>query len=151
MQAAQPLLLYRRTSTLSALRMLSSTPTTLNPRPNLNREINPNHRLINCNMNPSGTESYKKPSNLSPKFDSNFLKFHQSLNPVKCFSVTPATNYVLISGQSPTEVGNCETTDGDVSSESTLVVVSFYKFADFPDHADFRKPLKELCEKLVLF
>lgn len=30
-----------------------------------------------------------------------------------------------------------------------LVVVSFYKFADFPDHADLRKPLKELCKKLV--
>lgn len=99
-------------------------------------------------MNPSGIESYtSKPSNLSPKFDSNFLN-HKS---VKCFSVTPATNSVLISGQSPTEVENCETTSGDVSSESTLVVVSFYKFADFTDHADFRKPLKELCEKLVLF
>ncbi|XP_051143626.1 rhodanese-like domain-containing protein 7 isoform X2 [Andrographis paniculata] len=32
--------------------------------------------------------------------------------------------------------------------ECTLVVVSFYKFADFPDHADLRKPLKELCERL---
>lgn len=32
------------------------------------------------------------------------------------------------------------------------MVVSFYKFADFPDHADLRKPLKELCERLeVLF
>lgn len=90
-------------------------------------------------MNPSGIESYtSKPSNLSPKFDSNFLN-HKS----------PTS--VLISGQSPTEVENCETTSGDVSSESTLVVVSFYKFADFTDHADFRKPLKELCEKLVLF
>lgn len=30
-----------------------------------------------------------------------------------------------------------------------LVVVSFYRFADFPDHAAFRLPLKELCEELV--
>lgn len=30
-----------------------------------------------------------------------------------------------------------------------LVVVSFYKFADFPDHADLRAPLKALCEELV--
>uniref|UniRef100_A0ACD5TNF1 Uncharacterized protein n=1 Tax=Avena sativa TaxID=4498 RepID=A0ACD5TNF1_AVESA len=29
-----------------------------------------------------------------------------------------------------------------------LVVVSFYRFADFPDHADFRRPLKKLCEEL---
>ncbi|XP_006842503.2 rhodanese-like domain-containing protein 7 [Amborella trichopoda] len=28
-----------------------------------------------------------------------------------------------------------------------LVVVSFYKFADFPDHAQMRLPLKELCEQ----
>ncbi|EPS57425.1 hypothetical protein M569_17393, partial [Genlisea aurea] len=30
----------------------------------------------------------------------------------------------------------------------SLVVVSFYKFADYPDHADLRKPLKDLCERL---
>ncbi|CAM8897866.1 unnamed protein product [Rhodiola kirilowii] len=29
-----------------------------------------------------------------------------------------------------------------------LVVVSFYKFADFPDHAELRKPLKKLCQEL---
>lgn len=38
---------------------------------------------------------------------------------------------------------------GDIE-ELQLVVVSFYKFADFPDHADLRKPLKELCEKLYI-
>lgn len=31
---------------------------------------------------------------------------------------------------------------------SQLVVVSFYKFADFPDHADFRNPIKHLCQEL---
>ncbi|XP_022764877.1 rhodanese-like domain-containing protein 7 [Durio zibethinus] len=31
---------------------------------------------------------------------------------------------------------------------NSLVVVSFYKFADFPDHADLRKPLKQLCQDL---
>ncbi|CAN6360540.1 unnamed protein product [Urochloa humidicola] len=35
--------------------------------------------------------------------------------------------------------------DGEVPA---LVVVSFYRFADFPDHAAFRRPLKELCEEL---
>ncbi|CAA6654599.1 unnamed protein product [Spirodela intermedia] len=28
----------------------------------------------------------------------------------------------------------------------SLVVVSFYKFADFPDHLDFKRPLKDLCQ-----
>lgn len=38
----------------------------------------------------------------------------------------------------------------DPNPQSYLVVVSFYKFADFPDYADMRKPLKHLCEELVL-
>ncbi|KAJ8771138.1 hypothetical protein K2173_023463 [Erythroxylum novogranatense] len=38
----------------------------------------------------------------------------------------------------------------DSSSINTLVVVSFYKFADFPGHADLRKPLKELCQNLCV-
>nr|CAB3465625.1 unnamed protein product [Digitaria exilis] len=38
---------------------------------------------------------------------------------------------------------------GAMDSEApALVVVSFYRFADFPDHAAFRRPLKELCEDL---
>ncbi|KAM6598290.1 hypothetical protein CsatA_017899 [Cannabis sativa] len=36
----------------------------------------------------------------------------------------------------------------DESDSEPLVVVSFYKFADFPDHAHLRQPLKELCEEL---
>lgn len=32
---------------------------------------------------------------------------------------------------------------------SSLVVVSFYKFADLPDYADMRTPLRELCEAHV--
>lgn len=35
------------------------------------------------------------------------------------------------------------------SDHPTLVVVSFYRFADFPDHASMRKPLKDLCEEVV--
>ncbi|KAK1284403.1 Rhodanese-like domain-containing protein 7 [Acorus calamus] len=30
-----------------------------------------------------------------------------------------------------------------------LVVVSFYRFADLPDHARLRKPLKDLCEEEI--
>uniref|UniRef100_A0A7N0TJU3 Rhodanese domain-containing protein n=1 Tax=Kalanchoe fedtschenkoi TaxID=63787 RepID=A0A7N0TJU3_KALFE len=40
-----------------------------------------------------------------------------------------------------------ESVSGDKETDM-LVVVSFYKFADFPDHADLRKPLKLLCEDL---
>lgn len=39
--------------------------------------------------------------------------------------------------------------DEDSKEEPVLVVVSFYRFTDFPDHADLRKPLKQLCEDLV--
>ena len=38
----------------------------------------------------------------------------------------------------------------DGFDSEALVVVSFYKFADFPDHARMRQPLKQLCEELVL-
>ncbi|KAF3330412.1 rhodanese-like domain-containing protein 7 [Carex littledalei] len=34
------------------------------------------------------------------------------------------------------------------SNHPSLVVVSFYRFADFPDHASMRKPLKDLCEEV---
>lgn len=39
--------------------------------------------------------------------------------------------------------------ESNESHLGSLVVVSFYKFANFPDHADFRKPLKDLCEESV--
>ncbi|GLJ12318.1 hypothetical protein SUGI_0188620 [Cryptomeria japonica] len=41
-----------------------------------------------------------------------------------------------------------EQEDSAGDSNPSLVVVSFYKFADFPDHADMRSPLRELCEEL---
>lgn len=50
--------------------------------------------------------------------------------------------------QSAEPKGICSAAEqSDVSS--ALVVVSFYKFADFPDHAVMRMPLKDLCEELV--
>jgi predicted sulfurtransferase len=36
----------------------------------------------------------------------------------------------------------------DPLDSQSLVVVSFYKFADFPDHANMRTPLKDLCHQL---
>ncbi|KAI4306969.1 hypothetical protein L6164_030204 [Bauhinia variegata] len=37
----------------------------------------------------------------------------------------------------------------EFNDPQSLVVVAFYKFADFPDHAHMLKPLKELCEELL--
>lgn len=51
-----------------------------------------------------------------------------------------------------TTVSKCFSTNPEAvgSAKSSLLVVSFYKFADFPDHADLRKPLKDLCEELCV-
>ncbi|KAK9283674.1 hypothetical protein L1049_011924 [Liquidambar formosana] len=74
---------------------------------------------------------------------SNSHSFPHSLAVSKCFSAI--TDSILV----PTtpQVRNPEIESNDSISQS-LVVVSFYKFADFPDHAEMRKPLKELCEEL---
>lgn len=54
----------------------------------------------------------------------------------KCFSHSGPTYAIPVSGL---------VESGEVES---LVVVSFYKFADFPDHAVLRVPLKQLCQQL---
>lgn len=73
----------------------------------------------------------------------------QFLPDSKLFQISAPRITVGVSGRS---------LSGDVSSISSepadgpappLMVVSFYKFADFPDHATMRKPLKELCEDVV--
>ncbi|KAG8085167.1 hypothetical protein GUJ93_ZPchr0010g10119 [Zizania palustris] len=43
------------------------------------------------------------------------------------------------------DVGGSGGVDG---GSPELLVVSFYRFADFPDHGALRRPLKELCEEL---
>ncbi|TKY56383.1 Rhodanese domain-containing protein 7 [Spatholobus suberectus] len=60
----------------------------------------------------------------------------QTMTLSKCFSHSGLT--VPISGPPEPEP----------DSPHTLVVVSFYKFADFPDHALMRNPLKQLCQRL---
>ncbi|RVX03058.1 Rhodanese-like domain-containing protein 7 [Vitis vinifera] len=70
-----------------------------------------------------------------PNSNSSSQAFPQSITLSKCFSVTPASPVVA-------------SEDSEVQSRDSLVVVSFYKFADFHDHADLRKPLKALCEEL---
>lgn len=42
-----------------------------------------------------------------------------------------------------------EENDSVNSGRSSLMVVSFYKFADLPDYAEMRTPLRELCDTHV--
>ncbi|KAG8381000.1 hypothetical protein BUALT_Bualt06G0075300 [Buddleja alternifolia] len=121
-----PLLLYRRTASVAALKMLSSSSTTSSQ--------NPNPSLTNFHpaMTKPSAEIPFKPQKFPLFADSSHALFDsQSL---KCFSTSAK----------PIPIGESESE----SVECQLVVVSFYKFADFPDHADLRKPLKHLCEKL---
>ncbi|KAL6865022.1 hypothetical protein ACP4OV_016173 [Aristida adscensionis] len=55
----------------------------------------------------------------------------------------PLASLSLLQGRSL--AADSGSADGEVPA---LVVVSFYRFADLPDHAAFRRPLKELCEEL---
>ncbi|KAL3834741.1 hypothetical protein ACJIZ3_009477 [Penstemon smallii] len=121
----RPLLFYRRTSaSIAALKMLSSS-TTCSTNPNPNCTFHPT-------MNKPNSEIPSKPPKIQPlKESANTLFNSHSLAISKCFSSN---------AHSVTVCGSLE--------ECPLVVVSFYKFADFPDHADLRKPLKELCERL---
>ncbi|KNA06434.1 hypothetical protein SOVF_181160 [Spinacia oleracea] len=77
-------------------------------------------------MKPTTTVTAQQPSPSVP------LSFAAS---PKCFSAAGSFNSELAAVDS-------------VEPASQLVVVSFYKFADFPDHADFRNPIKQLCEEL---
>nr|GEU81107.1 hypothetical protein [Tanacetum cinerariifolium] len=59
-------------------------------------------------------------------------------NGLKFSSLCSISNTVTVSG-------------GDEDEEmNKLVVVSFYKFADFYDYADVRNPLKDLCQNLYI-
>ncbi|KAI3861278.1 hypothetical protein MKX03_017409 [Papaver bracteatum] len=121
------LLLLRR-------RMLSSSSTT-----------SPNPKFSSCMMKiPSAEISSTQPNHL-PIFstsNSNGISHHQqqqltSLS--KPFVANRVSNQVTTSQSS---------SSSEAPPASPLVVVSFYKFADFPDHADLRKPLKNLCQEL---
>lgn len=117
-----PLLLYRRTSVAAALKMMSSTSTP-NPYPKLTP--------INPILNKPIPES--KSSNLPLFADPENGVISRNFTLSRCFCSATSS----------------DPTPNVLNTECSLVVVSFYKFADFPDHADFRKPQKQLCERLV--
>ncbi|XP_062156134.1 rhodanese-like domain-containing protein 7 isoform X2 [Alnus glutinosa] len=120
-----------------ALRMLSSSPSySANPRLRL-------HLLpISPIPHPSLSHHHHHHHYHHPLFSNSIrgLPRTQSMTISRSFLSGPAT------GPIPVSTGS-EAGSGDSDSQS-LVVVSFYKFADFPDHADMRTPLKDLCQQL---
>lgn len=93
---------------------------------------------------PSSTKasSYKLPIGLHA-FPSRLIPRPYQDNSTRSLSVTSNSHpFPSISEWASEELETNE------SPTQSLVVVSFYKFTDFPDHADLRKPLKDLCEEL---
>ncbi|KAF6143033.1 hypothetical protein GIB67_041101 [Kingdonia uniflora] len=133
MQSSPLLLLRSKTASLiQSLRMLSSSSSLTNPNPNF---------------------SMRTPTSEIPTLFP-FLKISKTATSIsKLYSNVQNNGISLISCASMSEMGNPEADldkSNSNSNSNSLVVVSFYKFADFPDHADMRKPLKELCEDVIV-
>ncbi|KAH7839671.1 hypothetical protein Vadar_007137 [Vaccinium darrowii] len=129
---SQPLIWCRvaaASSSFASLKMLS-TSTLKNPNPS-----------FHCTTIATPIVTPKTPNPTS--FLSNPRFYPQIMTPAKCFSATVSP----IADIKTPESRNGESEESE-STQQPLVVVSFYKFADFPDHADLRKPLKDLCEQL---
>ncbi|KAG9145373.1 hypothetical protein Leryth_008304 [Lithospermum erythrorhizon] len=116
----------RRTLQLVSPIIMILTP--LSPNPNFTLL----HPTINMKSPPSQTKSIL--INNNNNINSNFPNYPFFSNP----KITLSNNRCF------SEATNCNTN----LEEAILIVVSFYKFADFPDHAELRKPLKELCQRL---
>ncbi|CAI0457297.1 unnamed protein product [Linum tenue] len=112
------------------LRMIPSSSPSLHPNPNFLLRLNPSSCIpasispLHCRRPNSYCCSYRSQS--------------QAMTVSNCSTGSAASDPVPISTAS----------DYLPNPHSTLMVVSFYRFADFPDHANLRKPLKELCEEL---
>ncbi|CAL0317827.1 unnamed protein product [Lupinus luteus] len=111
---------------------LTTTMLSPSPSPSPSSSSASSDTRIPSSRNPITNSSFRS----IPLFSNSQLQ-SQSMSLSKCFS--NSTNPIPISG-----VPESESDDGS----NSLVVVSFYKFADFPDHARLRKPLKELCQQL---
>ncbi|GAB4832071.1 Aldo-keto reductase str7 [Ancistrocladus abbreviatus] len=123
-----------RAASAAALRMLTSHSKAPNP-------------TVHLSMKPSSEAS--KPSSVPLLSDpihtlplSRSPNHFQTLSASKFFST--ASSPIVASSSADSRYSEL----GYDSGPSSLVVVSFYKFADFPDHANLRKPLKDLCEEL---
>jgi len=130
----------------SILRTSRNIPYSCLPQPFLSlttRMLSSSSSSSSSSTTPSSeTRTSYSSSNPNPSFKnlSLFSNNHslQSMTLSKCFSHSGPNNAIPVSGL---------VESGEVES---LVVVSFYKFADFPDHAVLRVPLKQLCQQLVL-
>ncbi|WOG87387.1 hypothetical protein DCAR_0206611 [Daucus carota subsp. sativus] len=101
--------------------------------------------LSNPNPNLPKSLLSQSPSNSSfPILKNPKMFFAPNNSPQNLASSTPSS-----APTSPTKLAASDA-QNDVVLGSTLVVVSFYKFADFPDHADLRAPLKQLCRQLCV-
>ncbi|KAH9613017.1 hypothetical protein KSS87_008650 [Heliosperma pusillum] len=73
-------------------------------------------------------------------------------SPMKPYAAPPQSSPLSISSSAAAAAAQPLDSPSSVteSPANSLVVVSFYKFADFNDHADFRSPLKHLCQHLIV-
>lgn len=128
---------WRFPPSLAAARMLSSPPPPHSQSPFSGGGVNSSS--IDGNSKPESLLfPQSQPQNLSSS-PSSSLKSTVACSSAGAIRQSMATVSQVFSSRP-------ESCESDLGS---LVVVSFYKFADFPDHADFRKPLKDLCEELV--
>ncbi|XP_058110665.1 rhodanese-like domain-containing protein 7 [Magnolia sinica] len=124
-----PPFLSSRIAAAAALRMLTCASPNHNPR------------FLRTSMS---TASSDKTLISHPPFFSNPIT-----NPSSNHLETPkSSSFKALNPSLPISIPTASETDGDPCLHQSLVVVSFYKFADFPDHAEMRKPLKDLCEEV---
>lgn len=116
--------------------------------------MNPRHPLLLCRTTAAAATTRMLSSSAPPRGPNpnpSLTVLHPTPNPT---SELPSKFPHFSSGSLAHSEGVARSSNpvpaaGFEAVECPLVVVSFYKFADFPDHADLRKPLKELCERLV--
>ena len=139
-----------RESRRSPLSMLSCRSRTTSPLRML-LQLSP---LLYCS-NPNLLLSPSPISRASQSHHPHFLFCNNNIDPLSSSSSHPQSNMTGISRcffSAPIIEPNDDPDPNPEGEDSqSLVVVSFYKFADFPDHAHMRKPLKDLCQQLVLY
>ncbi|XP_010505828.1 PREDICTED: rhodanese-like domain-containing protein 7 [Camelina sativa] len=128
---------WRFPPSLAAARMLSSPPPPHSHSTFSSSGVNSSS--VGKNSKPELLFPQSQPQNLSSSpSSSSSLKSTVACSTAGAIGRSMATNTQCFSSRP----------ESDESDLGSLVVVSFYKFANLPDHADFRKPLKDLCEEL---
>lgn len=127
MRRSSAFMIRYRSPPLLILGMLSSSTSNLNPNPKLLLTMKP------TSQNPQASHLFSNSNRISQPMTLSTRCFTGSSDPI------PIVPKIQSTDPKP-----------ELDDPNLLVVVSFYKFADFPDHAELRKPLKELCQELVL-